>query len=236
MKNNILNRSHIPPNSNGADYSQHQQWVDRGGMSRLLNISPTSIKTIVDVGAKLPTPIHFWNRFSPDLLLCFEPHIQNFENINNHPVVSSNKNIEVYPFACGDYDGEGVLNLADNPSGCSLKSFDFTFVGTQPTKVIRLEEFLKNRNIKKVDLIKADTQGGDYEVLLGCGDYLKTVEIVLVEVWFRDITRDGGYKNVATFDKVWSLLGSFGLELHSFPSLMYRSGSLEWGDALFYRR
>ena len=50
-----------------------------------------------------------------------------------------------------------------------------------PTKIIPLKEFMIEEKINKVDLIKIDTEGFEYNTLLGLEDYIKKINFILFE-------------------------------------------------------
>ena len=48
-------------------------------------------------------------------------------------------------------------------------------------KMILLEDYLVEKNINKIDLLKIDTEGYEYETLLGLKNKLKNVKLILFE-------------------------------------------------------
>ena len=47
--------------------------------------------------------------------------------------------------------------------------------------MILLEDYLVEKNINKIDLLKIDTEGYEYETLLGLRNKLKNVKLILFE-------------------------------------------------------
>ena len=75
--------------------------------------------------------------------------------------------------------------------------------------IIPLKEFMIKEKINQVDLIKIDTEGFEYNTLLGLGDYIKKMKFILFEhhydnmiiknYKFADINkllRDNGFKKI----------------------------------------
>ena len=83
------------------------------------------------------------------------------------------------------------------------------FINKVPTKIMSLKNFMMSEKIKKIDLIKIDTEGFEYNTLLGLEDYIKQVKFILFEhlydnmliknYKFGDIHKllnDNGFKNI----------------------------------------
>ena len=52
---------------------------------------------------------------------------------------------------------------------------------TYSIKAIRLCDVIKKNNLKKIDLLKIDTEGHELEVLLGLGKSIKNIHYILIE-------------------------------------------------------
>ena len=48
-------------------------------------------------------------------------------------------------------------------------------------KTKKLSEIIKSQKIKKIDLVKIDTEGHEFEVLKGMGQSIKNIKYILVE-------------------------------------------------------
>ena len=51
----------------------------------------------------------------------------------------------------------------------------------------RLDNILKDLNIKIIDILKVDTEGYDFNVIKGLGDLLKNVKYIYFEHHFHDM-------------------------------------------------
>ena len=81
-------------------------------------------------------------------------------------------------------------------------------------EVFPLSLILQKNNLDSIDLIKIDTEGHEYEVLYGTGDYIKKINYILVEFHVDKI-----YENYNP-DKIHNLLLENGFTLQkkfSFP-------------------
>ena len=54
-------------------------------------------------------------------------------------------------------------------------------------KVVRLEDFILQNKIIKIDLFKIDTEGHEYKVLLGLGEKINIFKLIHLEHHFDDM-------------------------------------------------
>ena len=54
-------------------------------------------------------------------------------------------------------------------------------------KCIKLDNLLKKNKIKKIDLLKIDTEGHELQVMKGLGKYIKNVKYILIEFHISNI-------------------------------------------------
>lgn len=81
--------------------------------------------------------------------------------------------INVEEAAVGDYDGEGELYVdafSDDANSMVLKT---NAEETEKIKVVTLDEYVKNKNIQRIDFIKADIEGAERNMLWGAKKVLK---------------------------------------------------------------
>jgi FkbM family methyltransferase len=69
----------------------------------------------------------------------------------------------------------------------------FDVVDKYNVDIITLFDFCKENNIDRIDYLHIDTQGNDYEVILGLGDYIDIVNEGILECY--DETQKNLYKN-----------------------------------------
>ena len=67
-------------------------------------------------------------------------------------------------------------------------------------KVIRLENYLKKEKIKKIEILKIDTEGYEYQVLKSLGDNIKNIQLVHFEHHYDDmIIKEYKFKDIHNF-------------------------------------
>ena len=136
--------------------------------------------------------------FSDDLnntVYAFEPTP---DLIENHLRPRAKSNYIIIPKAVGDFNGEAEFNLAVDPGCNSLNTFvdnvkeiwpdrnDLFAVGKLKVEVIRMDTFIEEYNIQKVDILHCDTQGNDLKVLKSFGKYINIIERGEVEAFDRN--------------------------------------------------
>lgn len=140
-------------------------------------------------------------------------------------------NSKIFNVAVSDYDGEAELNVYDTKSRHSLLTRNESDLKTvQQTKVIRLDTWAAENSITSLDFVKIDTQGLDYNVMVGMGELIKTVRILIAEVMFSD----DEYANVPPYYKLFEYAETHGLRLHSFRDVYHEPNGVAVAvDAVF---
>ena len=105
------------------------------------------------------------------------------------------ENYIVVPYAISDFDGETTFNIAGQADwGCSSihefeDDLDKTWPGrtdfkvTDKIKVLvrRMDTFIKNNGIERIDYMHCDTQGNDLTVLKSFGEHISILQAGVVE-------------------------------------------------------
>jgi FkbM family methyltransferase len=155
---------------------------------RLGNLYKKNIKTpapvIVDVGANKGQTIDFFLRLFKDCTIhAFEPNCRLFKKLERKYAGSKN----VFLYNKGISDKKGMLlfkeSVLDETSTFEELNYDSGYLkmksrvlGITPRQMIKqtyevevttLSEFLEDRDIKAVDVLKIDTEGHEYKCLLG---------------------------------------------------------------------
>jgi FkbM family methyltransferase len=137
---------------------------------------------IFDVGANVG---HFSLFFSDiaERTYAFEPTPKTFSVLRDNFAINGDKKLEMYQCALSDHDGivifldQGGLNttnrVTETPSRCTVE-----------VQSMRLDTFCRDKNITKIDLLKMDVEGHEFEVLKGAVYVLKDIipEFVLFEL------------------------------------------------------
>lgn len=171
---------------------------------RMIGRPVSSIKNIIVVGAWRGNEVASFLRYSNAMIYCFEPNESNFNHLVDR--WGSNKRVVCFKMACAAFDGESVLNEASLTGNDSLLSISedsttgLKLVKTHKINTVRLDSMKELKN-KDIDLLWADTQGYELEVLAGGPELLRRTKSLFLEVYRNNTDYLGGaqYDNVITF-------------------------------------
>jgi len=162
-------------------------------------------EVIFDVGGHIGTSAVYYARKYPDALVyVFEPAPDNYEILR--------RNVELYPnirpfnFGLGAENGSFHLVASEDPwntGGYSLAADKNVTSAPDPTaKVRKVREILKELAIQRIDLIKIDTEGAEYDILTAFPD-----EVLAKVKWIIGELHDcKDFELLAHLSK-WSFIG-----------------------------
>ena len=165
---------------------------------------PKNIDTLIDVGAHHGDTIsEFLKIFQIKKIYAFEPSKKNFKELKKKTEqIEKQNSVKIKIYQCGLGEKNDIMQLTEIADGVSntfnnlnmsskylkKKKFITTFFGMEkfikdevPTKIIPLKEIIKEEKIERIDLIKIDTEGFEYNTLVGMDREIKKVRFVLFE-------------------------------------------------------
>ncbi|MCE3278814.1 MAG: methyltransferase FkbM family [Bacteroidetes bacterium] len=156
------------------DISDYQNWLIYFGVT---DDSPNSLYDLVkpnsylfDIGTNIgQTILNFARLSGPDsMIIGFEPDPVNYSRMLQNIELNPFKNIKCYNIALGSVKGQFPLKINSplNRGGNRISSKE-TLHDSFLVDVERLDDFVANNNIPKVDLIKIDVEGFEHEILKG---------------------------------------------------------------------
>jgi FkbM family methyltransferase len=169
-------------------YKLYKRFVDRYERALLKDIIKPGM-TAVDVGANIGNYTAFMAKIvgQKGKVYAFEPSPHTFKLLKKY---NKNHNVTLVQAAVGDTTGQIHLYLSDE-----LNVDHHTYETDEERQRIdvpsyRLDDYLKN---EKVDFIKMDTQGSEYQALLGMKNILQTNPNikVLMEFWPYGLKKAG---------------------------------------------
>ena len=189
-------------------------------LTELLADSETPVT--FDVGANIGQTIEAISTALPNAIIhAFEPLPSAFAHLRQK--YRQNRNIHLNNMALGAQPGQ--LELMENslPMMSSFLEPGKDWFGKierrTPVDVGTIDDYCAKHSIRRIDLLKSDTQGFDLEVLNGGAKMLAEgrVRLIYLEIIISDM-----YKNVPQFPQVEEFLRSKGFALW----LLYPSGIL----------
>ncbi len=155
------------------------------------------IHTIVDVGAN--TEAYGVNYFPDATIFALEPHPETFKKLVANP---KNKNVRCFNLGLSDKSGKAQLwDYADHAAKkhlqltsqlSSLHREVIESLHQQPAKsfvvqLTALDEFAKKQKISQIDLLKIDTEGFEYQVLMGAKKLIAQKKIKIIQFEFNEM-------------------------------------------------
>ena len=180
--------------------------------------------TIFDVGANDGLSFVDLPRIMPNAqFYAFEPTPELAQKIRHQ--FRNAAHYHLTQKAVGETPGTATFNIADKgDGGCSSllefstelektwKNRDDLMVTRQiEVEVIRLDAFIIENNIEKIDFLHVDAQGTDLAVLRSLGDEIKRVKAGVIEV--PETKEVMLYKNQHTYEEAVDFLTSKGFEI-----------------------
>lgn len=120
--------------------------------------------TVVDIGAHIGT-FSIFASINARRVYSFEPVFENFKILKNNIEINKIKNIT--PFNYGVFSSNGEQKMFLNKNAC-MHSIYFKSEMQTEIKTISLENILIDNKISKIDYLKMDCEGAEYEILLNC--------------------------------------------------------------------
>ena len=98
--------------------------------------------------------------------------------------------------------------------------------------VKNLDEYINENNIKRINLLKLDTQSFEIDILKGLAKSLSLIDIIISEVKFYDY-----YEKQLSFHELESLLNPFDFKLYDISHISKNpmNGRTDWVDVIYVK-
>jgi FkbM family methyltransferase len=195
---------------------------------------------IFDVGANVgQTALRYRSLFPRAVLHCVEPFGPSFEQLNK--ALDGDSNVVLHRLALAAASGSARLNVNTSAATNSLLQSDARaarywgrgLLDTERTVEVvtrTLDELCAERNIRHIDVLKIDVQGGEYAVLEGARDLLSAQRIDLI---YMEVIMAPTYVGQRELRDYLTLLGSSRYRLFDFYNPARRDDRLIQSDVIF---
>jgi FkbM family methyltransferase len=197
---------------------------------------------IFDVGANYGEVTATYKRLFPRCrVFCFEPQAEFLAKLEQR--FGGDLNVSVSGAAVGSKGGKALLNINAGRDTSSLLRSDAaalpesyrTILRTEETREVELlaiDDFAASQGIARIDILKLDIQGGEYEALRGAERLLAEAKIGVI---YTEVFLVPMYITQPLFGDLCKYLGGYGYTFHFLYNqvLNGRSGKLLWADAIF---
>jgi FkbM family methyltransferase len=124
---------------------------------------------VLDIGGHVGSFSILASRLGAGKVFCFEPDAENYRLLNDNLRLNKVENIDAVKKAVSFENKEKKLFLDSNQEA---HSFFSKSNNPQVVKVesIALSDFLKKNKVEKIDFLKMDCEGAEYEILYNCPD------------------------------------------------------------------
>lgn len=203
-------------------------------MERFVADSPNTM--IFDVGANIGQSIaRFRLHFPTSRINSFEPDPATYRELQ--AAAAAEKGVSTWNFAFGAKPSKAMLNINKATVMNSLLELGekgWGEVEKQTEVDIRtIDDFCREQNIARIDVLKSDTQGYDLEVFRGADQMLREnrIGVILCEVNFVEF-----YRNEATFDQIFRYLVDRNFVITAFYRMHYGTNAVKFTDILFVNK
>jgi len=169
-----------------------------------------STKIVFDIGAHHGESLLLYcKNFNIQSIYSFEPIYENFNKLENiKKKINNNYKTKVYleNVACGEVEKNIEIQKLNESSSSTIKKINFeskyfkkknfllnlkkNFKVSQ-IKQIKLSEYIRKKAINKIDFMKIDTEGYEFEVLKGLENNIKNINCVLFEHHYDNMIKKG---------------------------------------------
>ena len=167
---------------------------------------------VFDVGAHKGETIDLYlKHFNIEKLYSFEPNYFSFnylkKKIDKIKNIKNKTEITIENIALGKENKQIMMKHLDESSSSTIKEINTdsnyfkrkkklllnlknkNFFSEISAQQICLDEYMSKKNISKIDFLKIDTEGYEFEVLSGAKNNIKNVNLVLFEHHYHDMIK-----------------------------------------------
>ena len=208
-------------------------------LKKINDLLGKNFSTLIDVGSHHGEYIlSIKKNFYVKDIYGFEPSPITFKILRKN-LINFNE-IKIYNFGISDSSGNSVLNQNVETSSSSINYLNknskyykkkyllFNFLNLKPVtnpiniRTIRLENFINEKKIHKIDLLKVDTEGYEFEVIKGLGENISKIKLIHLEHHFDDmIIKNYKFSDIHNYLKKKNFIKIFKIKMKFRKSFEY---------------
>jgi FkbM family methyltransferase len=237
--------------------NEYLQKFDREKVLKLLIKDAAPV--IFDVGANNGSSLAEFKAWWPNATIhCFEPQDECWPELDARVTQYTSGSVFINKVGAGETESEGLTfythDLTTGQSGFNrintksrdsirlqelsdsqqaLELYAASLNHTREVPLIRLDRYIVNSSVNKVNLLKIDTQGYEPEVLAGLGDRLTDIDVVITELMFYDF-----YERSLSFSDIEKYLLPAGFKLYDISHISKNpmNGRTDWVDLIYVKK
>ncbi len=234
-----------------------RSYLENFNREEVLKLLINSKKPIIlDVGANNGSSlIEFKNLWPESIVHCFEPQSICWKVLEEKAKKYSIDSVFINKFALGNKvlkkkefyshdistgisgfhkinlnskDSINIKNIKKNEK--SLEEYKNTINHTNLVELKRLDDYIIENNLKKIDLLKMDTQGYEPQILEGLSNQLSKINLIITEIMFYDF-----YEKNISFYEIEKHLIPYGFKLYDISHISKNplNGRTDWVDVIY---
>nr|WP_321223021.1 FkbM family methyltransferase [uncultured Psychroserpens sp.] len=187
----------------------------------------------LDVGANVGQTVKDFKEVFKDCTIhAFEPSPDTFKILKNN--TSNIKDLHLWNLGVGASNGELLLNEYKHSNTNSFLDIHdddpSSFIKKTSVKTTTIDSFSKTNGIKKIDVLKIDTEGFELEVFKGSKKSFAEEKVGLL---FFEARFVNGHKDMPKFTELWDYVIKKDFELVSIYPLVHRKKMGIYTNILF---
>ena len=222
------------------------RYLHQSRISNFIRKENINLDYCIDVGAHSGFYTDLILKLNKDAkILLFEPQLKYFRKIKKK--YKGNKNIKIYREALSNKNTKKTLFINKHDLTTSLavninnnfyfklkaKLFNTSVKGMVENKIkiktIRLDSVLKKNRSNKINLIKIDTEGHEFEVIKGLGNKIKSAKYLIVEFHPKETYSNYSPENIHKYlrNKKFVLKKIYKFPLTTFEDRIYKNNLID---------
>lgn len=137
--------------------------------------------TFVDIGANIGSYTLIASESNAARVQAFEPHPSTFQLLRKNLELNQRSNVTLHNVALGSSEGEVFLTDQSGSPINHIVQGTHQPAGTIAVPCHRMDRLCQATKITP-QIVKIDVEGFEYDVLLGFGDFLSSVQILMIEM------------------------------------------------------